>query len=251
MLKNFTFSLLVVASLICVGPLNAQDAEDQVKLPEKNTSEYWVVRSRAISELITFLTKKRTELKEDLNHFTAYLDKLDKADDFITSNVEVPKDPKYRFQVLGILEDVEDSSVNVPEKPMTWEQMVEIAMKFVVEEGYSSVDFSDGEELRQYKAVLKNRENFLKKIRSDVNNQVEACLMAWFYLGTINQQTGFKLYRFQTTEAEAKEAEAKRAKSRAEQGADARQRRQDLKDEETQRRQERLNRSYNNNYWGW
>jgi len=36
MLKNFTFSLLVVASLICVGPLNAQDAEDQVKLPEKN-----------------------------------------------------------------------------------------------------------------------------------------------------------------------------------------------------------------------
>ena len=95
------------------------------------------------------------------------------------------------------------------------QQMVEIAMKFVVEEGYNSVDFSDGEELRQYKAVLKNRENFLKKIRSDVNNQVEACLFAWFYLGTINQQTGFKLYRYQTTEAEAKKAEDKRAASRA------------------------------------
>ena len=116
---------------------------------------------------------------------------------------------QYRFQVLGLLEDLEESSVNVPKEPMTWEQMVEIAMKFVVEEGYNSVDFSDGEELRQYKAVLKNRENFLKKIRSDVNNQVEACLFAWFYLGTINQQTGFKLYRFQTTEAEAKKAEVK------------------------------------------
>jgi hypothetical protein len=251
MLKNFTLSLLVAASLICVGPLNAQDAEDQVKLPDQNTSDYWVVRSNAISELITFLTKKRTELKEDLNHFTAYLDKLDKADDFITSNVEVPKDPKYRFQLLGILDDVEDSGIKVPEKPMTWEQMVEVAMRFVVQEGYLPVEFADGDELRQYKNVLKNRENFLKKIRSDVTNQVEACLKAWFYLGTINQQTGFKLYRFQTTETKNKAAEEKRAASRAEQGTEARQASRDRKEEELRRRQERLNQSYNNNYWGW
>jgi hypothetical protein len=252
MFKRLTLSLLIVASLFCAAPIHAQDAEEKIVLPPQNTSEYWVVRSRAISELITFLTMKRTELNEDLSHFTSFLDKLGKADDFITSNVEVPKDPKYRFQMLGILEDVEESaSVKVPEKPMTWEQMVEIAMKFVVEEGYSSVDFEDGEELRQYKAVLKNRENFLKKIRSDVNNQVEACLKAWFYLDTINQQTGFKLYRFQTVESERKSKEEKAAASRAEQGAEARQRRRDLKDEETRRRQERLNRSYSNSYWGW
>lgn len=251
MLKHLTLSLLIIATLFCVGSVSAQDAAEEVTLPAKTTSEYWVVRSRAISELITFLTMKRTELNDALNHFTGYLDKLGKADDFITANVEVPKDPKLRFQMLGILEDVEASSVKVPEKPMTWEQMVEIAMKFVVEEGYSSVDFEDGEELRQYKAVLKNRENFLKKIRSDVNNQVEACLMAWFYLGTINQQTGFKLYRFQTTEAERKAKEDKAKSSRAEQGAEARQRRRDLKDEETRRRQQRLNRNYSNSYWGW
>lgn len=242
--------LLVIAGLLCCGSVSWAQNDEEIQLPAENSAEYWVVRSNAVSELTAFLTLKRKELNEELALFTQFLDKIGKTDDFVTASLAVPEDPKLRFEMLGLLEDVEKANIKIPEKPLTWEEMIAIAMRFTVIEGYLPVSFADDEELREFKTVLTRRENFLHKIRSDSKIQVEACLKAWFYLGTINQQRGFKLYRFQTTEAARKAEEQEKAKSRADKVAKAREKKQAHM---LQLRQVRLRRKYYNNYryWGW
>lgn len=255
--KRIALLIAIVGFLAWCGSVNAQEAanaqevEDEIQVPSKGTAEYWVVRSRGVSELRGFLTRKRVDLKENLSIFVAFLDKLGKADHFSTTPVEVPSDPKYRFEVLGILEeDLADRNMKMPTKPMSLEHMVEIAMEIVVSDGYLSVHFSDGEELKNFKDVLKRRESSLRKVQSDVNAQVEACLRAWFYLGSINHQDGFKLFRFNLKEEEKRAKEEQRAAASAARGSRSRGNRGARKQAELQRRQDRLDDRYQNAYWG-
>ncbi len=249
--KRIALLIAIVGFLAWFGSVNAQEAEDEVQVPAKGTAEYWVVRSRGVSELTGFLSRKRLDLKENLSIFAVFLDKVGKTGDFSTTPVEVSDDPKLRFQVLGILEeDLADRNIQMPKKPMSLEQMVEIGMEIVVSDGYLTVHFSDGQELKNYKDVLKRRESSLRKIRSDVHAQVEACLRAWSYLGTINQQDGFKLFRFNLKEEERRAKEEQRAAASAARGARSRQNRGARKQAELQRRQDNLDYRYQNAYWG-
>lgn len=253
-MKKSILFLCVVSLFAWGGSICAQEAvevEEEVQLPPENSPEYSVVRSCAVSELTSFFSRKRIELTENLNIFTAFLDKLGKADEFITTPVEVPQDPAQRFAVLGILEDeFVARNIRIPEKPMSWEQMIEMAMQFVVAEGYLPVEFSDGEELKAYREVLKRREALPRKMRSDITNQVDACLKAWVYLGTINQQQGFKLYRFQEQEKKKRLEAEKKAQASAARGARSRQARSVRKEEEMRRRQDNLRYRYGYSYYG-
>jgi hypothetical protein len=252
MKKCMVLSCVVVSILAWCGSVYAQDAvEEQVQLPAKDSAEYAVVRSRAVSDLTSFLTKKRIDLDENLAYFVAFLDKLGKADDFITTPMDIPKDPKQRFAVLGVLEDeFADRNIRVPEKAMSWNEMMEIAMRFRIAEGYLPVSFADGEELKTYKDILKRRESLPRKMWADVNKKVEACLKAWTYLGTINQQQGFKLFRFKEREEQTRLEEERRAEASAARSDRSRQMRGSRKEAELRRRQDRLSRRYTYSYWG-
>ncbi|MFC1763863.1 hypothetical protein ACFL6U_17535 [Planctomycetota bacterium] len=249
MMKRTVVTLLVLLTMFGTVCVSTQAADDEIQLPPQDSAEYWVVRSRSVSELITFLTKKRTELTADLNHFTSFLEKVGKADDFAGSNIEVPDGPEYRAAVLGIIDSFEDTGIEMPKKSLSWEQMVELAMKFTVVEGYLPVDFKDGEELARYKRVLKNRESFSRDVRKDVSALVEGCLKAWFYLGSINQQDAFKLFVFQEEQMARQAAAEKQAEARAQRADKAKDLLEKSKEEELRRRQDRLNRSYGYGYW--
>ena len=91
-------------------------------------------------------------------------------------------------------------------------------MQFVWAEGHLATEVETGEELQRFKEILQSRERFCRQVRADVKGIVEACIQAWFYLGTIDRQQGFGVYLVQE---EGKRKEAQR-KKRAERTAQVR-----------------------------
>ena len=206
MIKTGLTSLRCLVLLACIwaqaDTVTAQ--QPRVPMPAKNSPQYWVLRSEAVRELTRFMTKKRTELKRKYNHFPRYLDQIGKRKDYGSRNIKVPDDPRYRLEVLGLLDEFERKNIQLPEKPLSWDQLVDIAMQYLWTEGYMAVDVEGGEELQRYQEILQSRERFGRKVRADIKVVVDRCVQGWCYLGTIKQQEGFRLYLM---EREAKRKE--------------------------------------------
>ncbi len=241
--KTLLVSLCLLMSIcwFCVEANAAEAQKSAAPLPPQDSPEYWVLRSEAVRELTSFMTKKRKELKDKYAYFPGYLEEIDKAGDFRSTKIEVPNDHKYRLEVLGLLDAFEQKDIKLPEKPLTWSQVVDIGMQFVWAEGYLEVDIEGGEELQSFKNILQRKERFGRKVRTDVKVTVDACVQAWYYLETIDGQQGFRAYMAQE---ELKEKEAKK-KGRAEKITQSREKRQQ---EEWQRRQYRLRNRYGYGY---
>ena len=124
---------------------------------------------------------------------------------------------------------------------MNWSEVIDVAMQFVLAEGHLEAEIESGEELLRYKEILASRERLGKKIRKDVKVTVDACERAWFYLGEINRQQGFRAY---VAQEQVKEDEAK-MEARAERSA---QQRDQRKKTEQERRQKRLRYKYGYGY---
>jgi hypothetical protein len=233
--------LLMSVSWFYVEASAAEAQQSPAPLPSQDNPDYWVLRSEAVRELTSFMTKKRKELKDKYAYFPGYLEEIGKAEDYASSKIRVSDDRKYRLEVLGLLDAFEQKNIKLPEKTLTWGQVVDIAMQFVWAEGYLDVDVEGGEELESFKKILQRKERFARKVRTDVKVTVDACVQAWYYLDTVDRQQGFCAYMAQE---ELKEKEAK-AKERAEKITESREKRQQ---EEWQRRQYRLRNRYGYGY---
>jgi len=237
-------TLFISLSLLILfgGFYGEATAEAQQPLPSQDSPEYWVLRAEAVRELTSFMTKKRKELKDKYAYFPGYLEEIGKAEDFRNTDIELPGDHTYRLEVLGLLDTFEQKDIKLPvQKILNWNQVVDIAMQFVWEEGYLEVDIESVEELKRFMDILQRKERFSRKVRADVKVTVDACVQAWYYLDTIDGQRGFRAY---VAQEELRKKEAK-AKARTERTARLREERQE---EERQRRQNRLRYRYGYGY---
>ncbi|KKL05936.1 hypothetical protein LCGC14_2601060, partial [marine sediment metagenome] len=83
-------------------------------LPEKNSTEYWVVRSQAMTEFIPFLSKKRTEIKKIRLLLADYLLKIDKADDFAARKMPVVYNAELYADILRIKDSFVAMNMEIP-----------------------------------------------------------------------------------------------------------------------------------------
>jgi hypothetical protein len=184
---------------------------DEVALPEKNSEAYWVVRSRAVDELISFLTQRRADLKQKLTSFQNYIDKIGMTGDMLKSEIQFTKiEPEARMKALGVFDEAESKGINIPKKPLTWEQLVDLSMRLVVDRGYSPVDMND-EELEGFKNILKRNEQFCMKVRKETSDAADKVVKAWLYLGSIDKQNEFRLYVLELKQQKDAEVAARRA----------------------------------------
>ena len=185
-------------------------AAPTLKLPSKDIAEYWVIRTQTMTEFIPFLTQKRSEFKETSELLAQFLVKIDKAQDFLNSGVKAPNDPKLYMEVIGVADRVAQVDVNLPEKPLTWEQSVELAMGIIMYDGYLPTDVADEEELQTIKRLCFQKEKYGKKVRKELRDLVQKCLNVWYYLDTIDKQAAFKEFAYLKKEMERKEKEKDR-----------------------------------------
>lgn len=205
---------LLLLSCLYAESTFAVTQQAQAPMPPKDSPQYCVLRSEAVRELSSFMTKKRSKLRRKYSYFPAYLEQIGKLDDYSSQKIKVPNDPKYRLAILGVLDKLEQKDIQVPEKAMSWNQVIEVAMQFVWSEGYIATDVETGEELQRFKEILQDRERFCRKVRDDVKVIVDECIRAWFYLGTIDRQKAFGAYLVQA-EAKRKEDYLKQRAERA------------------------------------
>jgi superfamily II DNA/RNA helicase len=163
-----------------------------------------------MTEFIPFFTQKRSEFKETFKLMAQFLVKIDKAQDFLGSGVKAPDDPKLYMEVVGVADRVAQVDVNLPEKPLGWEQSVELAMEIIMYEGYLPTDVADEEELQTIKRLCAQKERYGQKVRKELHDLVQKCLNVWFYLDTIDKQAAFKEYAYLEKERERKEQEKER-----------------------------------------
>jgi hypothetical protein len=228
-------------------PTPAKEAEvstysglEENVLPAKDETDYWVIRSQAVNELTSFLTKKRAELKEKLAYFTEYLEQIGKTEDMLASNIEVKDDPETRAMALGIIEKLGEKNITLPKKPLEWDQLVEFSMKYIQNEGYSPIFIVDEDELESYKSVLKRNEQFCMKVRNETLGLVDKIVKAWVYLGTIEKQKDFRLYVLEQKKIKEQTRDEKRRAILDTQAEAARQRREMQKEAIAQEKQNRL-----------
>jgi hypothetical protein len=170
-----------------------QAAEDLI-LPEKGSTEYWVVRSQAMTEFVPFLTKKRTEVKQIRQMLADYLLKIDEADNFADRNLPVMFDGKVYADILRIREGFNQMNVQIPKERPSWDALVEIAMKHVVYEGYIPTDVEEGDDAAMYIELCKKKEQYGQKVRQDGRIVLDQAAKMWVYLGEIGKLDDFKAH---------------------------------------------------------
>jgi hypothetical protein len=226
--------------------------EQDIGLPAKESTTYWVIRSQAMVELIPFLTKKRTEFKGHLKLLTDYLTSIGQAEAFLASGTEAPLSPRLYAEALGKTEEMKERHIPLSDKPLTWEQTVELAMKHVLREGYLPTDIEGEEELRMYKDICKQKEKYGNKVRKEVRQVAQKAMNIWLYLGKIDQQGRYKLFVYETKklerEARAQRKERIREEARAKKQYEREQK--ELRRQDGQMyRQSRLRSEYDRYYW--
>ena len=174
-----------------VEPANDEIKFEDIQLPEKDSPEYWVVRSEAMGELTPLLTKKRAEMKKKRQLLADYLLKIGKAEDMAAANVQVPDDPALYAKALGVDQDLKDLNA-MPKKRPTWEELAQFSMRFVLHEGYRPMQFDSVEDAAGFAEVCRKKEQYARKVRKEMLSYVEDLLKMWTYLGTINQQAAAK-----------------------------------------------------------
>lgn len=168
------------------------EAEPEIQLPAKDTTLYWNIRSEAVSELIPYLTSKRSEIKKKMKFLADYLLDIGKASEFAASDTKAPEDMKYYAEVLNLTKSFEEANIPIPEKRPTWDEVVEIAMKHVMFEGYVPTEIEGTEEAEMYKELCKNKERYGQKVREDLHDAITKGVRMWIYLGTIDEQANAK-----------------------------------------------------------
>ena len=190
---------------------DSEQIETAPILPENGTTEYWVVRSQAMTEFIPFLSKKRAEIKKKRLLLADYLLKIGKAEDFANRNMPVAYDPKVYADILQIGAAFEEMNVEIPKERPSWDALVEIAMQHILFEGYWPTDIEEGSEAEQYIALCKKKEDYGKKVRSGLRSLMDQSAKIWVYLTQIEKLGEFKAYQADLVLAQ----KAARAKEKA------------------------------------
>jgi hypothetical protein len=220
------------------------DDAEAVSIPPKGSVNYWTIRSRAMTDLMPFLTKKRKEMKENIVLFADFLVEIGEAEKFAGSEIKVPDDPELYAKALGVYDKMKENEIDIPKKTMSWDETAELAMKFVIIDGYTVVDVDGDEEMSQYKKISEQKEKYAKKVRQELRGYTTKCLKAWLFLGTIDKQAEFRTYAYKQREA-AKNARLDRSKKgRAKMHQAERDRRAKQKENNWQSRQSRKNLYY-------
>jgi hypothetical protein len=254
---------IMVLLALCVGASFAVESnqnenvegvseEEEIQLPPKEGDEYWIIRSQAMVELTPFLTRKRTEFKGHLKLLSDYLVSIGQAENFLASGINAPLSPKAYAEATGKTQEMKEKQIPLSEKPLTWDQVVELAMKHVLGEGYLPTDIEGEEELQMYKDICKRKEEYGKKVRKELREVVQKCLNIWLYLEKIDQQAAFKVFVYERKEKEREAREAERQQKRQELRARQARRKelQELRRQDARRyRQDRLRSRYNRYYW--
>jgi hypothetical protein len=215
-----------------------------LKLPEKDSLEYWMVRSQALTELSPFLARTRREAKSDYYALTDYIKYIGKGQEFIDSGINVPFSPAEYAKAIGKSEDFVAKNIELPQKPITWEELVEWAMEFVLDEGFVPLDTESKEEIELIKSICKQKEVYAKKVRKGLRGVAQDCMEMKAYLESIDQfEACIKYTRYQ------KEEKVKARKERSKEGreklaANERSRRERQKQNEWREKQTRIANSY-------
>jgi hypothetical protein len=191
------------------------DGLDGIELPAKDSEEYWVIRSHAVAELTSFFTQKRAEMKEKLVYFKNYIEQIGKTEDMLAADIQGADDPVLRAKAFGIFDQLESKNIAIPKQPLSWEELVEVGMKYVLSEGYSPIDMND-QELVGFKDILKKKEQFCLKVRKETSDLANMIVKGWLYLGTIDKQKAFRLYVIDQKQLEKQAQEEKRNAIKAE-----------------------------------
>jgi len=221
-----------------VEPEDGEIKFEDIQLPEKDSPEYWVVRSEGIGELTPLLTKKRAEIKKKRQMLADYLLKIGEAENMAAANVQVPDDPALYAKALGVDQDLKDLNA-MPKKRPTWEELAQFSMRFVLHEGYRPMHFDSVEDAKGFADVCIKKEQYAQKVRKEMLGYVEDCLKMWTYLGTINQQSAAKEWAVGMKLDAEKMKNAERAKLAEDRRMAAMERQESAKEQKFEDAQER------------
>ena len=250
--KTITIMILTICVGICfAAETDVSNLITVKKVGDKSVSQedYWVIRSQALTELIPFLTRTRTEAKGHYKALTDYIKYIGKGQEFLDSGITGPSSPAEYARLTGKAEEFEKNNIKLPEKYMTWDQLVALAMEFVVNEGYVPTDVEGPEEIEMFKQICERKSKYGKKVQTDLRKIAQDCMDMKAYLDSIKKfEACVKYTRYQKEQKEqAKKEEIKRRREEriAEGKAKKEARRQEyIYDRELRKRRQRLGYTY-------
>jgi len=224
------------------------DAASDAKSLQKN-AEYWVIRSQSMTELIPLLTKLRTEARRNYRLLTEFIKVAGLVDGYIASDVKAPLNPAEYLKAAGKESKIKEANIKLPETPLTWDQIIEISMKHTKEQGHMPTDVDAKRELSSIKKICLSKEEYGKKVRTELQKLMQQCLDIKCYLESVKKYRACEKFITYKIEEERKAKKDKIKKGR--QGlVDARRDRLARERENVwQARQSKLRTSYSGYRW--
>ena len=244
-------TIAIMILTICVGiSFAAENGVDDFTYELKkigddkyvSVEEYWVIRSQASTELIPFLTNLRREAKGYYKSLTDYIKDIGKGQEFLDSHIVGPSGPADYARLTGKTEEFEKKNIKLPEKWSTWDKLVDLAIEFVLNEGYDPTDVNGPEEIEIFKQICEKKEKYGKKVQTDFQKIAQDCMNMKAYLDSIGQfEACVKYTRYQKEEKEKAHAEDMkyRREQRAAVGRSKRETKKERRESLKERRRER------------
>ena len=235
--------IVVIMSTLVAVSFAEETAKTESKDKIQEQADYWVIRSQALTELVPFLTKTRTEARGHYTALTDYLRDIGKGQEFLASGIKSSLSPAEYAKAIGKSEEFVEKNIELPDKPMTWEQLVEMAMEFVKQEGHIPTDVDGADEIEMIKKVCQQKEKYGRKVRDELRKVAQDCMDMKAYLESIDQfEACIKYTRYQ--KEEAAKAKTERLKQGREELADRNRARRETQDVWKQRQKHLGNRYY-------
>ena len=197
------------------GTTEEVDLKD-IPLPQRDDPEYWVIRSDAVGEIIPLLTGKRAEIKQKRQQVADYLDRIGRTMNMAAQQIKVPDDPALYAEALGWSDSIRRRDIDLPKTLPNWEETVELAMRFIISEGYVPIQFDGVEDIQGFVDVCERKETYARKVRDDVRAYLNDYLEMWLYLKQSDEQFAYHDWVMQR-ELEAQRAEQAEREQWAEQ----------------------------------
>jgi hypothetical protein len=241
----FSKSSVVLIVIALTATCFAADGDFwDLNLPEKGSTEYWMVKSQALNELRPFLSRTRREAKGHYEALTEYIKYIGKGQEFLASDMKVAFNPADYAKAIGKSEDFFEKNIELPKKALTWEQLVEFAMEFVLNEGFEPSETKSNEEIKMIKNICKQQEAYVKKIRNDLRKIAQDCMEMKAYLESIDQFDACVKYTHYQEKEEERIRKEKLKEGREELATNERRRRELERKNEWAEKQRRINDGY-------
>jgi hypothetical protein len=179
---------------------------EPMAMPAPDTVDYWVIRDRAMNQIIPAMTQSRAHLKDKHRQMFDYLLEIHKADHFADQQIKGICQTEMLASLLELDDQTDSLETDILAGPPQWDVTVEMMMQQVLDEGFVPERMTEPNAIEALVRTCRRKGRHGRKIFETIPPIISDCSAIWTYLENADLEGAFKVY---VTRVEREKAQAR------------------------------------------